>query len=71
MVYLQKNLREIYSYYIYNKEDYNQMMDSLPDTIIKFKKWYFGYYHDYRQVNSQFILLYEDIVTLEFQSIFS
>ena len=35
-----------------------------------FKKWYFGHYHDYRQVNSQFVLLYEDIVPLEFKSIF-
>ncbi|WP_305133045.1 hypothetical protein [Thomasclavelia cocleata] len=36
----------------------------------KFKKWYFGHYHDYRQVNSQFVLLYEDIVLLEFEKIF-
>ncbi len=36
----------------------------------EFKKWYFGHYHDYRQVNSQFVLLYEDIVPLEFESIF-
>ena len=36
----------------------------------EFKKWYFGHYHDYRQVNSQFVLLYEDIVPLEFKSIF-
>ena len=36
----------------------------------EYKKWYFGHYHDYRQVNSQFVLLYEDIVPLEFKSIF-
>ena len=36
----------------------------------EFKKWYFGHYHDYRQVNSQFTLLYENIVPLEFYSIF-
>ena len=36
----------------------------------KFKKWFFGHYHNYRQVNSQFVLLYEDIVPLEFKSIF-
>ena len=35
------------------------------------KKWYFGHYHDYRQVNSQFVLLYEGIIPLEFESIFS
>ena len=29
-----------------------------------FKRWYFGHYHDYKQVNSQFTLLYEDILPL-------
>ena len=36
----------------------------------EFKKWYFGHYHDYRQINSQFILLYEDIIPLEFENVF-
>lgn len=36
----------------------------------EFKKWYFGHYHNYRQINSQYTLLYEDIVPLEFESIF-
>lgn len=36
----------------------------------EFKKWYFGHYHDYKQVNPQFTLLYENIVPLEFNSIF-
>jgi len=36
----------------------------------EFKKWYFGHYHDNRQVNSKFVLLYEDIIPLEFESIF-
>ena len=31
-----------------------------------FKRWYFGHYHDYKQVNSQFTLLYENIVPLEY-----
>ena len=35
-----------------------------------FKKWYFGHYHDYRQINAQFTLLYEDIVPLEYESVF-
>ncbi len=49
--------------------------DTLTDYLQKisekceFKKWYFGHYHDYRQVNSQFTLLYENIVPLEFNSI--
>ena len=33
----------------------------------EFKKWYFGHYHDYRHVNSQFVLLYEGIIPLEFE----
>lgn len=35
-----------------------------------FKRWYFGHYHDYKQINSQFTLLYEDIVALEYKSVF-
>ena len=35
-----------------------------------FKRWYFGHYHDYKQVNSQFALLYEDILLLEYESVF-
>ena len=36
----------------------------------EFKKWYFGHYHDNKQVNQQNVLLYEDIVPLEYESIF-
>lgn len=36
----------------------------------EFKKWFFGHYHDNRQVNSQFTLLYEDIIPLNYESIF-
>ena len=35
-----------------------------------FKRWYFGHYHDYKQINSQFTFLYEDIVPLEYESVF-
>ena len=35
-----------------------------------FKRWYFGHYHDYKQVNPQFTLLYENIVPLEYESVF-
>ena len=37
----------------------------------EFKKWFFGHYHDYRQVNSQFVLLYENIIPLIYESIFN
>lgn len=52
-----------------NKKDI--LTDYLQEISEKceFKKWYFGHYHDYRQFNSQYILLYEDIVPLKFESI--
>ena len=52
------------------KKDY--LTDYLQEISEKceFKKWFFGHYHDNRQVNSQFTLLYEDIVPLEYETIF-
>ena len=31
----------------------------------KFIKWYFGHYHDNKEINSQFVLLYENIIPLK------
>ena len=52
------------------KKDY--LTDYLQSIMEKceFKKWYFGHYHYYRQVNSQFTLLYDDIVPLKLESVF-
>ena len=52
------------------KKDY--LTDYLQEISEKceFNKWYFGHYHENRQVNSQFVLLYEDIVPLKYESIF-
>lgn len=52
------------------KKDY--LTDYLQEICEKceFKKWYFGHYHENRQINSQFMCLYEDIVPLKFKSIF-
>ena len=52
------------------KKDY--LTDYLQEICEKcdFKKWYFGHYHENRQVNSQFTCLCEDIVPLKFKSIF-
>lgn len=36
-----------------------------------FKKWFFGHYHDNKLINSKFHLLYEDIVLIEFKSVFN
>ena len=53
----------------YKKDYLTDYLQEISEKL-EFKKWYFGHYHDYRQVNSQFVLLYEDIVPLEFESIF-
>ena len=53
----------------YKKDVLTDYLQEISEKC-KFKKWYFGHYHDYRQVNSQFTLLYEDIIPLEFKSIF-
>ena len=53
----------------YKKDYLTDYFQKIMDKC-EFKKWYFGHYHDYRQVNSQFSLLYENIIPLEFESIF-
>lgn len=54
---------------IYEKDILTDYLQEISEKC-EFKKWYFGHYHDYRQINSQYILLYEDIIPLEFESIF-
>lgn len=53
----------------YKKDILTDYLQKISEKC-EFKKWYFGHYHDYRQINSQFTLLYENIVPLEFNSIF-
>ena len=53
----------------YKKDILTDYLQEISEKC-EFKKWLFGHYHDYKQVNSQFALLYEDIVPLEFKSIF-
>lgn len=53
----------------YKKDILTDYLQKISEKC-EFKKWYFGHYHDYRQINSQFTLLYGNIVPLEFNSIF-
>ncbi|MBQ9313728.1 MAG: hypothetical protein IJ220_01815 [Clostridia bacterium] len=48
------------------KKDY--LTDYLQTIAEKcdFKKWFFGHYHENKSINSQFKLLYEDIVPIEY-----
>lgn len=54
---------------LYKKDYLTDYLQKLANKT-EFKKWYFGHYHNNRQVDSKFILLYENIIPLEFESIF-
>ena len=54
---------------LYKKDYLTDYLQEISEKI-EFKKWYFGHYHENKQVNQQNVLLYEDIVPLEFESIF-
>lgn len=54
---------------IYKRDILTDYLQQISEKCT-FKKWYFGHYHDYRQVNTQFTLLYEDILPLEYESVF-
>ena len=49
---------------LFEKDYLNDYFQKIMEKS-EFKKWYFGHYHDNRQIDSQFTLLYEDIVPLE------
>ena len=53
----------------YKKDYLTDFLQKISEKL-EFKKWYFGHYHDNKQLNEQYVLLYEDIVPLEFKSIF-
>ena len=63
------NIQAILGAGTYKKDDLTDYLQKISEKC-EFKKWFFGHYHEYRQVNSQFVLLYEDIVPLDFKSIF-
>ena len=54
---------------IYKKDILTDYLQEISEKC-EFKKWYFGHYHDYRQIDSQYVLLYDDIVPLEYKSNF-
>ena len=47
-----------------NRVDYlNEYLEEVRQSV-KFKKWFFGHYHDNRNVNAEEILLYEQIIQI-------
>ena len=49
---------------MYKRDYLTDYLQGIADKT-DFKKWFFGHYHDNRQVNNQYVLLYEDIIPLE------
>ena len=51
------------------KVDY--LTDYLQEIFEKceFKKWYFGHYHDNGTIDSKYVLLYDEIVPLKYESV--
>ena len=46
------------------KSDYlNEYFEKLRQSV-QFKKWFFGHYHDNKNVNAEEILLYEQIIRI-------
>ena len=46
------------------KRDYlNEYLEKIRQSV-QFKKWFFGHYHDNKNVNAQEILLYEQIMRI-------
>ena len=48
---------------MYEPDVLNSYLEEIRQRV-SFKKWFFGHYHDNRNVNSQEILLYEQIIRI-------
>ena len=53
----------------YKKDSLTDYLQEISEKCT-FKKWFFGHYHENRQINSEFTVIYEDIVPLEYESMF-
>ena len=53
----------------YKKDILTDYLQKISEKC-EFKKWYFGHYHHNKQIDSKYMLLYDDIVPLEFKSVF-
>lgn len=59
------NVQALLSDGTYQKDYLTEYFQKILEKC-EFKKWFFGHYHDYRLINSQFVLLYEEIVSDDF-----
>ena len=58
------NIQTIIGGESYNKDYLTEYLQEIYEKV-NFKKWYFGHYHNNRQINEKFILLYENIIELK------
>ena len=63
------SIQALFSKGIYKRDYLTDYLQEISEKC-NFEKWFFGHYHDNKQINSQFILLYENIVPLEYRSLF-
>lgn len=54
----------------YKKDSLTDYLQTISEKC-EFDKWYFGHYHENKNINEKFTVLYEDIVPIKFESIFS
>ena len=54
---------ELLSHGIYKPDMLTDYLEEIRQTV-KFKKWFFGHYHDNRNVNAEEILLWEQIIRI-------
>ena len=62
------NIQAVLGGGLYKNDYLTDYLQKLADKT-EFKKWYFGHYHDNKQVNDKYVLLYEDIIPLKFKSV--
>ena len=48
---------------MYKRDYLNEYLEKIRQSV-EFKKWFFGHYHDNRNVNTQEILIYEQIIRI-------
>ena len=48
---------------MYKRDYLNEYLEMIRQSVV-FKKWFFGHYHDNKNVNAQEILLYEQIIRI-------
>lgn len=61
------NVQAILSRGRYKKDYFTDYLQKISEKC-EFKKWYFGHYHNNRQIDLKYILLYEDIVPMRIEN---